>query len=66
MNTIITIHIYITRHKFIHHHQYMFTVSNQNNVHSILSNWRICIHISCGQTSLQSFKVEDVSSELQS
>ena len=26
----------------------MFTVSNQNNVHSILNNWCICINISCG------------------
>ena len=26
----------------------MFTVSNQNNVYSILSNWCICINISCG------------------
>ena len=26
----------------------MFTVSNQNNVYSILNNWCICINISCG------------------
>ena len=26
----------------------MFAVSNQHNVHSILSNWCICTTISCG------------------
>ena len=26
----------------------MLTVSNQNNVYSILNNWCKCIHISCG------------------
>ena len=26
----------------------MFTVSNRNNVYSILNNWCICINISCG------------------
>ena len=29
----------------------MLTVSNQNNVYSILNNWCICIHASCGYTS---------------
>ena len=41
-----------TRQKLIHHHQLMFTVSNQNNVYSILTNWCICINISCGNTCL--------------
>ena len=27
----------------------MFTVSNQNNVYSILNNWCMCINISCGR-----------------
>ena len=26
----------------------MLTVSNQNNVYSILNNWCICINTSCG------------------
>ena len=35
-----------TRQKFIHHHQYMFTVSTQTNAYCTLSNWRICITFS--------------------
>ena len=36
----------VTRQKCIHHHKYMFTVSNETNVYSILNNCCICIHIS--------------------
>ena len=37
-----------TRQRFIHHRQYMLTVSNETNVYCILSNWCICINTSCG------------------
>ena len=40
--------LFYTRQKFIHRHQWMFTVSNRNTVYSILNNWCICVNISCG------------------
>ena len=46
-HTYIYIYIY-TRQTFIDHHQWMFIVSNQNNVYCVLNNWCICINISCG------------------
>ena len=38
----------LTRQKFIHIHQQMFTASNQKQVYGILNNCCICINIGCG------------------
>ena len=36
-----------TRQRSIHHHQWMFTASNWNNVYCVLNHWCICINLSC-------------------
>ena len=50
----------ITRHKLIHIHQHMFTVSNQQQVYLILNNWCICTNLSCGEMHLSNLDILDV------